>query len=260
MKVTLLFLLMLLPVLAHAQIIAEQKSESILDADEFLGYDNLGAVYFIKANALYKTFDSRTVQYKNLPLGKIGRVDLQNPLSVMLFYPDFNTVVLLDNQLNETRKIDFSAFSEPLMVTACGVASQNRLWIYNSITQQIGLFDYLKNAHLPITQQLNGKFLFYQTDFNQFYWVDDKRQGFVTDIFGKIRLMGAMPEFDKGRFTADNKFIFLENNTLQSMNLTTGESRKIETGKKTLSSFWYSPQNLSIFTDRSITTYKIQLP
>ena len=39
---------------------------------------------------------------------KIKKVDLINPLKVTLFYEEFNTVVLLDNQMNEIQKIDFS--------------------------------------------------------------------------------------------------------------------------------------------------------
>jgi hypothetical protein len=31
----------------------------------------------------------------------------QNPLNIVLFYENFNVVILLDNQLNETQKINF---------------------------------------------------------------------------------------------------------------------------------------------------------
>ncbi|NMH27228.1 hypothetical protein [Flavobacterium silvaticum] len=254
------WLLIACPFFTHSQIVAEHKSTSVLDADVFLGYDNLGALYFTKDNAIFKSTEVRTVQYKNISLGKIERVDLQNPLNIVLLYPNFNTVVMLDNQLNETKKISFSDLSEPLMVTACGNASQNRLWIYNSITQQIGLLDYTKNSYKPITQQLSGKFVFYQTDFNNFYWMTDQRQLFVCDVFGKIRSLGKLPDFDAARITSDKTAIYLKDNMLRVIDLDTGESKSIETGKKSLSSFWYSPQNLTIFTDRGLSTYKIQLP
>jgi hypothetical protein len=40
---------------------------------------------------------------------KITKVDLQNPLKIVLFYESFNSALLLDNQLNEIQKINFPA-------------------------------------------------------------------------------------------------------------------------------------------------------
>jgi hypothetical protein len=71
-------------------------------------------------------------------LGKITKVDLQNPLKIVLFYESFN-VAPLDNQLNEIQKINFSSNANPIVITATGIASQNQLWVYNSLNQQIGL-------------------------------------------------------------------------------------------------------------------------
>jgi hypothetical protein len=48
-------------------------------------------------------------------------------------------VILLDNQLNETQKNKFLENTSALAVSATGIASQNQLWVYNSLNQQIGL-------------------------------------------------------------------------------------------------------------------------
>ena len=64
----------------------------------------------------YKTKDHQSLEYKNISLGKITKVDLQNPLKIVLFYENFNTAVLLDNQLNETQKINFSENTIPIQV------------------------------------------------------------------------------------------------------------------------------------------------
>ena len=112
-------------------------------ADTYIGFDSFGANYFIKNNVFIKKTKTRIWQYKNLSFGKISKVDIQNPLNIVLFYEDFNSIILLDNQLNETQRINFSENTTPILATATGLAFGNRLWMYNSLSQQIGLFDFL---------------------------------------------------------------------------------------------------------------------
>ena len=89
----------------------------------------------------------------------------------VLFYEDFNSVVLLDNQLNKISEINFSQNNIPIVATATGMSTQNQLWIYNTLNQQIGLFDYLKNEYKTVSTPLTENIKFYQTDFNTFYWI-----------------------------------------------------------------------------------------
>ena len=70
------------------------------NADDYIGFDSFGAQYYIKNNVFIKKNTTQIWQYKNLSFGKISKVDIQNPLNIVLFYEDFNTVILLDNQLN----------------------------------------------------------------------------------------------------------------------------------------------------------------
>jgi hypothetical protein len=70
-------------------------------SDEFYGRDSYGAIYSGNKQQFTKTADKQTWQYKNTSLGTITQVVLTNPLKIVLFYENFNTGVLLDNQLNE---------------------------------------------------------------------------------------------------------------------------------------------------------------
>ncbi len=85
------------------QLISSQK----IDADEMVGFDGSENMYYIKNNVLFKKNKKELWQYKNISLGKITHVDIQNPLKTILFYENFNTVITLDNQFNETQKINF---------------------------------------------------------------------------------------------------------------------------------------------------------
>lgn len=258
MKKILFALIILCQYALYAQLPVSSANES-LGAESFIGQDNLGNTYFNKENTFYKQRDGKILQYKNISLGKIAHIDLQNPLSIALLYTDFNTVIILDNQLNETRRINFAEYVEPLVITAAGIASQNRLWVYNSLTQQLGLYDYLKNSHVPITQQMKGNIVHYQTDFNSFQWIDDQQYWFSCDIFGKISTFGKVPIFDKVQFVMP-KLLYLKNGGLYLFDAVKNTSTAVDLSKKSVLGFWYGQQNLSIFTTEGISNYKITIP
>ena len=239
----------------NASIISKFK----MDADEFIGYDSFGYSYQIKNNVFSKTKGSEIFEYKNVSLGNITKVDIQNPLKIVLFYEDFNSVVLLDNQLNKMTEINFSQNAIPIVVSAIGMSTQNQLWIFNTLNQQIGLFDYLKNEYKTVSIPLIEGIKYYQTDFNTFYWIDRKNNWFSCDIFGKISSLGNVSDFDKIEIISSQKFIFSKANLLY-LRENTNTISEIEVLEKTFDKFYYKDQILSIFTTKEIVNYKIVTP
>ena len=231
-----------------------------IEADSLIGYDSLGNLYYIQNEVLFKEHKEMLWHYKNSSLGKITRVDLQNPLQMVLFYENFNTVILLDNQLNETLKINFSENTIPLQLTATGIASQNKLWIYNSLTQQMGLFDYLKNTYQAITPSITGNIKWYESNFNTFQWIDDTLNWYACTPFGKITLLGKIPDFDQVQITKDNEILYLKDKKLHLLNFQKNIRYPIEGIEKSFKNFYYRDQILSIFTNQEITNYQITIP
>jgi len=263
MKNPLLLLFFLCSSVAFAQqqkIALSKINSEALKADAFVGYDSFGWKYFIVNNTFNKQKDSLILQYKNLALGKLRKVDLQNPLQIVLFYESFNTVIILDNQLNETQKIPFSENTVPIVAAAAGMASQNRLWIYNSLSQQIGLFDYLKNDYMPITVPFAGRLRYYESDFNYFYWIDDKLNRFACDVYGKVSEYGTVSDFDHFQIVNENWFFYSKADKLYAHDVKNDKNFALQIDEKTFKSFHCEAQILSIFTKEGITNYKITLP
>jgi hypothetical protein len=231
-----------------------------LDYDQFLEYDQFGFYYYIKNNVLFKTNEKESFEYKNVSLGKITKVDLLNPLTIVLFYENFNTAVLLDNQLNEIQKINFSANQIPIMVGSIGLASQNQLWIYNNLTQQIGLFHFLKKEYKTVSIPFVKNIIKYQTDFNTFYWIDEEDNWYSCDLFGKIIFKGKIPSFDSIEIINENKYLYKKDNILIYKDTEKDLKFEIEIPEKTFKKFYYKDQILSIFTSEGITNYKITIP
>lgn len=242
---------------------ATQISHFNTDIDEFLGYDSFGFSYQIKNNVFSKIKEKEIFEYKNVSLGEISKVDLQNPLKLVLFYDDFNSVVLLDNQLNKMTEINFSLNNTPIVVSAIGMSTQNQLWIFNTLNQQIGLFDYLKNEYKTVSTPLTESIKYYQTDFNTFYWIDKKNNFFSCDIFGKVTSIGKVADFDKFEVISPQQYIFSKVNLLYFKDISKPNSDavyEIEILEKSFDKFCYKDQILSIFTSKEITNYKIVIP
>ncbi|WP_426486547.1 hypothetical protein [Flavobacterium sp. 2] len=247
----------------NSKINATQISHLSNTADEYLGQDSFGFNYQISNNVFSKFKESEVFEYKNVSLGRITKTDLQNPLKIVLYYEDFNTVVLLDNQLNKITEINFSLNTTPIVVSAIGMSTQNQLWIYNALNQQIGLFDYLKNEYKTVSIPLTEPIKHYQTDFNTFYWIDKKNNWFSCDIFGKITSLGNVSDFDKIEIIDAQKYIFSKGNQLYLREISKEKIAiisEIEILEKSFDNFYYKDQILSIFTAKEIVNYKIVTP
>ncbi len=229
----------------------------------FIGNDAFGNTYFIENNVLHKenTTDSKT--YKNIQLGKITSVDILNPLKIVLFYEDFNSAVLLDNQLNETKIINFSDNPIAISAQSASTAAQNRLWVFNDLNQQIGLVNYLNNEYKTLAVPLKNSILYSQTDFNVFYWIDQEYNWYSCDLFGKVKWLEKVEPFDQIQFLNDHQFIYKKSNKLYLKPIDKQKKETITTieiSEKSFENFYYKDQFLSIFTSSEKTNYKIILP
>ena len=141
-------------------------NKTSLDADEFIGVDSFKHVYFIKNGTLHKQGELGTFQFQDFQLGPLTSVDIINPLNVVLFYEQTNTVVFLDNRLNEKERIEFNELPSFLNLSMASNAGNNRLWVFNSDTQQLELYQYRTQLQTTVSQPLKGVVQSYASNFN----------------------------------------------------------------------------------------------
>ncbi|MCF6350171.1 MAG: hypothetical protein L3J23_03950 [Flavobacteriaceae bacterium] len=130
-----------------------------IDADTFIGIDNQENIYYIKNNILYKKMNSKTITYSNLHLGKISSIDIINPLKIVVFYKNFNSIIILDDALNElSNNIDFNniLFKN---ISFVGTSTNSNLWLFSEEDNNLMLFDYITKK-VVLTKQLDSEFKF----------------------------------------------------------------------------------------------------
>ncbi len=237
------------------------KIDSIaIDADSFIGFDGFNNCFYTKNNVLFKKVGDSNLQYQNPSLGKIAKVDILNPLKIIVFYEEFNAVMVLDNQLNEIQKVDFSKLETPVVASAIGISGQNKLWVFNSLNQQIGLYDLNSNMYQNLGMPIKDGVSYYQTDFNYFQWIDKQNNWNTCTIYGRIFSCGKVETTSKMQLLNENKVLLSKDNLLFIRDKNANKLYEIEIVEKSFNNFYYKDQILSIFTNKGITNYKITIP
>jgi hypothetical protein len=98
--------------------------------------DNLGNVYLVYQNGQLKKLrpngDSLAVFNNVRRFGKLYSVDVSNPLKVLLYFKDFNTIVILDRFLNERAILDLRKYNL-VQVKAIGQSYDNNIWVFDEL-------------------------------------------------------------------------------------------------------------------------------
>lgn len=232
----------------------------VIEADIYIGKDNLKTDYYLSRNILKKRNATKDYQYQNLSFGKIKNACITNPLQVVLFYENFNSLILLDNQLNEIQQIDGNKLETPIKIEAFGLASQNQVWLYDGFLQKISLYNFKSNINKIISTPLTNMIKDYNSDYNYFYWITSELDFYSISIFGKINNTGKIPEYDTIHIIDNTKIIYSKNQELYYFNTNKPFEQKIDLNQKSFDNFFFNNGILSIFTNNQIINYKIDLP
>ncbi len=181
--------------IAFGQTIVLKSSNSLL-ADRFIGIDNYKNIYFLKDRVLHKQGEDGNFVYNALQLGRITSVDIINPLQVVVFFQDTNTVVLLDNKLNEIERISFNNLRQFLNVGTATSAGSNSLWIFNIDTQQLELYNYRAKIQTVVSQPFPGKLLSQASNFNYCFTLSEKYLR-AFNVYGSILNEVPSEEYEK---------------------------------------------------------------
>ncbi len=230
-----------------------------LVADRFVGVDALENIYYLKENVFYKKTGKKIDNYQNVNLGNLSSVDVHNPFKIILFYQDFNSVVVLDNNLNE----HISAVSLlGLNYNLVSFAAENNLWLYSKDNNVFQLFDSQKKEIMFNGQPLGffiPKFIAHsiKSD-NRNLWLMGN-SGVLTfnqygSFLGFTELEGAeniFPVEEGWIFQKENSFFYQRDSKRIKLNLPLNHEVK---------DFFTLQDRLFIFDGQTLYTYRFTIP
>ncbi|RZS92252.1 hypothetical protein [Aquimarina brevivitae] len=211
MKKILLFLLIAAGFFdTFAQEIQSPASMITIPADRFWGVDPFDGIVYAKDNVLYKDWNTNRYQFTDFTLGELTYVSILNPLKILLFYGNANTVVFIDKYLNEINRIDFNQI--PLITNAHLVspANDNAIWVFDNNTQQLVLLNSRTKKLILKTQPIVGLPLYQYSNFN-FCWLFTKEKVYTFNIYGSLVEERANENFDCLQLFDEQFYVLSEN-------------------------------------------------
>lgn len=135
MRLDLFFILVLSCVVIIRPAMAQNRPQRIVSGDfQRFDVDNLGNIYAITRNNQLKKYtpdgDSVGVFNDLVRFGRLRTMDVSNPLRILLFYPDFGTILFLDRMLKPIDAIDLRRLSM-MQVSVAATSYDNHCWIYD---------------------------------------------------------------------------------------------------------------------------------
>ncbi|MEM9991594.1 MAG: hypothetical protein AAF738_07500 [Bacteroidota bacterium] len=180
-------------------------------------------------------------EYTNNTLGAVGQVDATDPFNVLLFYPDYQTLVFLDRTLTETQRIDLFELDIFEVQTVC-LSKEHQIWLYDANTFQLKRID--QNG--TVRQESDDLRLLFGASFDVIQlqeqgthlYVNTAETGiFIFDIFGTYLTRLDFDTHIQHTQVINEQLVFLENDRLSVYDLTSKLTRTLWQDTATLKGF-----------------------
>lgn len=234
-----------------------EKSEK-LKADTFIGIDSYDHLYFVENNVIHKNGPLGKFFFNDLQLGPISSIDIINPLQVVVFYEDTNTVIFLDNRLNETERIGFNSISNPFNASMAKNAGNNQLWVFNIDTQQLELYNFRTKRRVTVSQPIEGDLIAMASNFNNCFLLNGNtlRQ---FNVYGSFISEEATQNLLSIKLN-DDKIYFIRENNLSVRSEDKEEQAIMTPLELTIKDLYLSQEFLYIYDGNLLHTFTLTTP
>lgn len=194
--------------------------------------DNFSNVYTLSKNRLLKFGPDGKYQfpYEEFRYGKMGMLDVTNPLKLLVYFPDFQTVVTLDRFLSPLTNYNFTERGY-VNITAIASSVDGRMWFYDNVdfklkkTDESGrIFRESQPLNVITGSAPNPNFM---VEKERQVYVNDPQQGiYVFDFFGSY--IKTIPLKGLQRFQVfQNQIVYFDGKQLKTYNPMTFEWKEL---------------------------------
>lgn len=224
-------------------------------------FDNVYAVNKYELNQ----FDKKGIllsTYSNRNLGNIGFIDVSNPLRILVFYNNFNSILFLNNKLSpitESVSLDYIGFSS--VGSACS-SSQNGFWIFDSRNMQPVLISsslsvLYKGSNITVPDSLSSSLPIYMCEEGKKLYLAFKDYGlFVFDQTGMQQQFIPIDSLKYMQIRGTQAY-FSSGNKLFQLNLENNTKSEIKMDQEKYYGFALIKDELILADHRQVCFYKV---
>lgn len=228
-----------------------------LKADTFVGVNMFDELFYIKNDVLSKQTQLEYHSYQNNLYGSLNSVDILNSLESTLFYKNFNTVIQLDRRLGGISKIDFNQSNSFSAISHASAASNKRLWIFSSDTQQLQVYNPKQDIVEASSQSIQETIVDFYSNYN-FCWVLTKAKLLQYNIYGNQLNSYPLEGYEAFVYYKDY-FVLKKNNQLYSLAIADETPILIALPELSIKDFSVTNETLYIYNGKELHSFKINL-
>jgi len=187
--------------------------------------DKLQQLYVVTAKndvIKYSPEGKELFRFTNNTLGELTHIDVTNPFSILLYYPDYLTVYTLDRTLNKTGEFNFIDLNL-IDVKTVGMSNDNNVWLYDEVFYKIKKInrsgEVLRESENLTTQfglQIEPNFILERENI---LYVNDPMLGIIVfDIYGQYMKTIEIKNLTSFQIM-ENQLIYQEKDELKSFHL-----------------------------------------
>lgn len=197
-----------------------------------IAVDNFSNFYTASNNGILKFSPEGKFlnRYEEFKYGKIGMLDVSNPMKILVFYPDFMTVVTMDKFIAPINTYNFFQLGYQ-NISAVASSTDGRIWFYDNIDFKLKKIDEAGKTFLE-SQQLN---VLLEKAPNPNFMIERDRKVYlndtsigilVFDIFGSYSKTIPLKGLTKFQVLQD-EIVYFKDNQLNSYNPLTLELKSL---------------------------------
>lgn len=251
MKKFLVLLLLCVGGVTQAQETIEARflnSESLREKEVFLSKDIFDNTFTREENTLRKRSKYTTDNFSLPKLGTLKMIDLTNSLFPVLFYSDFNSIVLLSKELALLNTIELTGRFAAMDPVYIGTSTQKNLWIVNQANQSVLRYNLstleVRNIFTVKEDQIKA----YHSTLNYLYRITVDNQIKGIDIYGSEVLNYTLPsDYDQIQILNNKQVFYSHLNKLYYVDMEKNKVFEVATDTKSISSFFYNTQKIEYF-------------
>ena len=221
-----------------------QQCYLVTPQNEVIKYNNAGNIQF---------------RFNNNRLGELAFVDATDPFNLLLYYPEFLTVILLDRTLSQTGEYNLYDL-DVVEVKALGLSNDNNLWIYDDVSFKVKKINQQNGETLVQSDDLSLVLgLTIQPNFiierQNWVFVNDPNIGVLQfDLFGqyvKTLDINGLEQFQ----IHDNRLIYQKEGQLFAFHLESLNTQKIPLPEKVKGKIQVQKNRMYVQTGEELRVY-----
>ncbi len=213
---------------ADTILVANQISDTMVNG-VLMTTDKLRQVYLLDDENVLTKFNAKgqaLFNYHSNIYGPPAHIDATDPFHVLLFYPDFGRVILLDRTLSAQDEIDLFNLNLE-QVSGVGLSNDNNVWLYDNFAFKIkkisrrGKVLYESDNLIgSLQQEINPNFILEK---NNWLYLNDPEVGIlVFDRFGHYSMTYELKGLRQFQ-VLDNFILYNKDSEWKTFNLKTFE-------------------------------------